>query len=95
LPKDLSNLAILLIIESRRSARAFQVHKSRKPLFFKSMDPVFNCPRGVSKQPPNLWATHAMGYEEHRMKSMVIPRIPRAANLVLEAKNHEIGFCYL
>jgi hypothetical protein len=36
-----------------------------------------------------------MGYEEHRMKSMVIPRIPRAANLVLEAKNHEIGFCYL
>jgi hypothetical protein len=94
LAKDFPNLSVLFIPESGRPSRPLQIDKSGKTLFLETADPVFNCPRGIPKQPPNFGATHPMRNEKHRMESVVVPRVPRPAYLVLEAKNHHIGVGY-
>jgi hypothetical protein len=49
LAKDFPNLMVLFIPKSGRPSRSLQVNKTGKPLFFETVDPVFDCPRGIPK----------------------------------------------
>ena len=80
------NLPELFITYSGRPTRTLQVNKSGKALCLETMDPVFHGPWGIPKQSPDFRTTHPLCDKQYRMQSMVVPRITRPANLVLEAK---------
>jgi len=93
-PKDVPDLAKLFVPESGWPPWPLQIDKSGKTLCLETVDPVFHGPRGIPKQPPDFRTTHPLCDKQHRMEAMVVSRIPRPANLILEAKYHQIGVWY-
>jgi hypothetical protein len=72
LAKYFPNLTVLFILQAGRPSRSLQINKTRKPFFLKAVDPVFDCPGGISKQSPYFGATHPLCDEKNRMESVVV-----------------------
>jgi len=68
-------------------SRSFAFQQSRQTVSFKATDPILHRPWRIPEQARHLRAGHALCDQKQPMKTMIIPRLFRTANLVLESED--------
>ncbi len=67
-------------------SRSFPFQQSRQTVSFKATDPILHRPWCIPEQACHLRAGHALCDQKQPMKTMIISRFVRTANLVLESE---------
>jgi len=57
-------------------------------LGFKTSHPVLDGAWGVTQQTPHFWTGRPLGHQKYTMETMIIARLFRTANLVLQPEDH-------
>lgn len=78
----------LFLGKSCRSTLALSLGKPCEPLFLEPMYPVLHGSGGVSQQPGDFRAFHPLRDEQNAVKPMIVARITRTANLVLQSQHN-------
>jgi hypothetical protein len=55
------------------------------------MNPVLHAPSRIAQQGGDLGTGHSLGNEEHAMESVVVARLVRTTNLILQPQNDAGG----
>jgi len=76
----------LFFRQASGSSRSFSLQQSRQTVAFKTADPILHRPWRIPEQARHLRAGHALCDQKQPMKTMIISRFFRAANLVLESE---------
>lgn len=82
------DLPDLLVGESRRSARPLSLDKPREALFLEPPNLVFHGSGSVAQKPGDLRAGHPLGHQENAVEAVIVARIPRSADLVLQPQHN-------
>jgi hypothetical protein len=89
--KSSGNFYQLLFAQSPRATRSLTVNQTSEALLLKTTAPVSYGPRRISKNLGDLVATHPLGYKKNSVQPMIVARLLRAADLILDGKNHILG----
>ena len=85
------DLGHLLIVQAPWTTGTLSVYQSGQTLGFESAYPIRYRPRRVAQEVADLSTTHALGDQQQAMQSVVITRLGRTLNLVLDRQNHRLG----
>ena len=85
------NLIELLSAEPTRSAWPYSLNQASKTFFLKAMNPVLNGTWCVAQKVGHLTATHALGHQQQAVKAMVVSRLVRTANFILQCEDNGLG----
>lgn len=76
------------LIQTPWSSRSLALVQPAEAFGFKSLDPTFDRRRMLPQPVGNLVTAIALSHQEHPMKSVVIARLFRTVNLVLQGQGH-------
>lgn len=77
----------LCLIEAWRTACMFGLGQSGQSPILEMVHPIFNGTWGVSKQSCDFGASHALRHEQNAVKAVVVTRLFRALDLLLQAQH--------
>jgi len=87
LPEGSVDAHQLRLGQSSRAARPRALRESAQAVLFKPAHPVLDRARGVPQQLADLRTRHALRHQQDPVQPMVVPRLFRPANLILESHN--------
>ena len=73
--------------QPRRSSHSLTLSQTSKTRPLEPLDPVLDGPRRIPEQATDLRAGHSLSHEEDAVQAMVVSRVERTPNLVLEAED--------
>lgn len=82
------NLAPLSRTETRRSPRSLPFGQPCQARFLEMVYPILHGTRRISQDAGGLPTTHAVRDQEHAVEAVIVTRFTRAANLILQSKDH-------
>jgi hypothetical protein len=85
-----SHLMSLLPIKPHRAPRTFIIMQPRESIFFKTMQPILDCSRTVSKKLCNLIAANPRANHKNCVKPMVIPGFFRSLDFLLYSNFNDV-----
>jgi len=83
----------LFFTQASGAPRPLSLQQPGQAFAFKTTDPVLHRPCRIPEQAPHLGAGHALRYQKHTVKAMIISRFFRATDLVLKSKDHRGRVC--
>jgi hypothetical protein len=69
--------------------------KAGQAVLFKPMHPVLHRAGRIAEHAGRFAATNAMGYQQHAMEAVVVSRLIRSADFVLQGQDHGVGITNL
>lgn len=87
-PVDLPELRFA---QSSWASRTMAFGQTPEALGFKTPYPILNGARSVAQQAPDFWACRSLGHQKYPMQTVIVARLFRTANLVLQSQNHRSG----
>jgi len=66
---------------------AFPLHQSGEPSGLKASNPILYRSWGIPQNPTDLGTGHPLGDQQHPMQPVIIARLFRTANLILQSQN--------
>ena len=90
-----SNPVTNVSIDKRRTAGSRCLLKTCKATFFKSPDPVLNSPWPVAKKFSHLRATDPRANKQNAVEPVIVSRLLRSQNLLLQSNSHDFCICNL
>jgi hypothetical protein len=85
----------LRLAQTSGAPRALPLAQSCQTPFLKTSNPIFHRSRSIPQQPTNLRTGHALGHEQHPMEPVIIARLFRTPNFVLQSENDRLGISNL
>ena len=85
----------LCLTQALRTPRALSFGQSGQPSDLKASHPVLYRTRCVAQQPADVRTGHALRHQQHPMKAVIVARLFRTVNLVLQSQNHGFGISNL
>lgn len=76
-----------LVVQRRRAARPFSFEQSSQAVPRKAVDPILHAARRITEQSGYVRAGHPLGHQQHAVQAVVVARLVRAANLVLQPED--------
>jgi len=95
LPQGDLHLRQLRRTQARRPASAFPFSQASQASRFKPMHPILHRARRVPQHACGLAATQPLGDQENTMQAVIIARLIRTTNLILERGDHRLSVCNL
>src|SRR4029077_11044923 len=83
----------LFFRQASRPSRSFSLQQSRQTVSFKTTDPILHRSWRIAQKVGHLRARHTLGYQKHSMETMIVARLFRAANLILQSENDRGRVC--
>ena len=87
-PKITANLFHNFLIPSLGTTGMRCIHKTGKTFSLKSFDPILNRPWAMIKKFSHFGATESLADQQNTMETMIIPRLFRSLNLLLNRYFH-------
>jgi len=87
----LGDLVELLATEPPRPAGSCGIDQARQSLFIEAVDPIFDGARRIAQQMTHLTTAHALCYQQQAVQPMVVSRLLRTTDLILQRQDHGLG----
>src|SRR6185312_9098012 len=91
LTQSRSNLIKLFSAEPSRSSWPRSINQTSKAFFFKAMNPVLNRAWCIAQELGHLTTAHTLSHQQQSVKAVVVSRLLRTADLILQREDHDLG----
>jgi len=89
------NFTQLRFTQTPRTPATLALGQPPKSLGLKTSHPILDGARGISEQAADFWTSRALGHQQHSMETVIIARLFRPPNLVLQPEDHSSGISNL
>jgi hypothetical protein len=90
-PQSGSDLLELLVVEPSWPPRPLSIDQTSQALLFETMDPILDGPRRIAQQTTHFTAAYTLGHQQYPVQTVVVSRLLRTANLILQRKDQSLG----
>ena len=77
----------LFFTQAPGASRPFPFQQARQAILLESMNPILNGPGRIAEQLGDLQATHSLSDQQQSVQTMVIARLRRTTDLILEPQD--------
>ena len=92
-PQDPMDLFHLFFVQPTGTAGPFSFRQASQALLVETMNPILDRTRRVAPQAGHLRTRHALRYQQDTMQPVVVPRLLRPLNFLLQTQ-HRSGIGY-